>query len=69
MKSLKLLLLAAPLFLFSPVPASAGLICTVLDPILGCQDGIAAPVPEPSGALVMGLGLMIAAVARRRRGH
>ena len=32
----------------------------------GSSDGHENPVPEPSGALVMGAGLTVAALARRR---
>jgi hypothetical protein len=66
MKMLKLMLFAATSLFLLPVSASAGLIGDLLDPILGGSDPGVAPVPEPSGALLMGLGLLVAQVARRR---
>ena len=68
MQSLKSLLFAAVLPLLVPTSSSAGLLGDLLDPIIGDPNGAVAPIPEPSGALVMGAALATAAlVARRRR--
>jgi hypothetical protein len=67
MKSIQSLLLAAVLPLLVPAPSSAGLIGSLLDPILSGGDGSVAPVPEPSGAIVMGAALLTLGVVRRMR--
>jgi hypothetical protein len=61
-KFMKTLLLAMPLLLL-PIASSAGLI----GGILGDFDDTTVPsVPEPSGALVMGVALATVVVAQRR---
>jgi hypothetical protein len=65
MKLVKMLTLSAVLFL-APIAASAGLIGSLLDPILD-PSGPAPAVPEPSGALVMGVALGTVALATRRK--
>ena len=64
MKLVRMLMLSAVLFLL-PIAASAGLICEILNT---CGGETPPPsVPEPSGALVMGIALITVALAGRRQ--
>jgi len=67
MKMVKKSLLAVASFLLVPIAASAGLLDSILGPVLPGGDAPAAPVPEPSGALLMGLALTAVTLAARRR--
>ena len=68
MQSFKLLVFAAVSPLLVPTASSAGLIGDLLDPILNPSGGTVAPIPEPSGALVMSVALVtVAAFVRFRR--
>jgi hypothetical protein len=58
------MLSAAVLPLLIPAASSAGLL-DILDPVL--NPPTVAPVPEPSGALIMGAALLVLAAARRQR--
>jgi hypothetical protein len=62
MKLLNLLMLPAALILI-PVSSSA-LLCEILNT---CSETPPAAVPEPSGALVMGIALVTVALAGRRQ--
>ncbi len=74
MKQVKLLMLAAALLL-APMTASAGLVGEIIGRLDLSGDFIAddfdddftRPVPEPSGALVMGVALATVALAKRRQ--
>ena len=63
MKLVRMLMLSAVLFLL-PIAASAGLICEILQT---CPETPPPSVPEPSGALVMGIALVTVALAGRRQ--
>jgi hypothetical protein len=64
-KFMKTLLLAMPLLLL-PIASSAGLLDGIGDLL---DDTTTAPsVPEPSGALVMGVALVTVVAAKRRLG-
>jgi len=63
MKLVRMLMLSAVLFLL-PMAASAGLICEILNT---CGETPPPSVPEPSGALVMGIALVTVALAGRRQ--
>ena len=71
MKTIKMLLLATPLLLI-PISSSAGLLSSFFSIFrVGTTTDFAddtnpAPVPEPSGALVMGVALATVLVAQRR---
>ena len=62
MKLTKALLLAATLLL-APAAALAG----DLPPPVGDFDDVEQPIPEPSGALIMGMALAGTALVLRRR--
>ena len=64
----KSLLLVAMLLLIAPLSASAGILGKIFDDIITLppHDDVTPSVPEPSGALLMGLGLVIAAAVKRR---
>ena len=63
MKLVRMLMLSAVLFLL-PIAASAGLVCEILNT---CSETPPPSVPEPSGALVMGIALVTVALAGRRQ--
>jgi hypothetical protein len=65
MKLVHSLMLSAALFLI-PVVSSAGLLGDIIGGITGGDDVAPAPVPEPSGALLMGLALVTVAIVGRR---
>jgi len=65
MKKLKLLFSVAVLTVLVPV-ASSALLDDVVCGLLGCS-GNPPPVPEPSGALIMGAALLTLAVVRKAR--
>jgi hypothetical protein len=62
---LKMLLSLAVLMLI-PTIAMAGLLGEILDPILNPGGGTVAPIPEPSGALIMAVALGTVALVKRR---
>jgi hypothetical protein len=64
MKTLKLFSVAAVSLLLVPAASFAGLLDIL--PI-GGGDGSPAPVPEPSGALIMGAALLAVSVTRKLR--
>ena len=63
MKFMKTLLLAMPLLLL-PIASSAGLIGGIIGDVF--DDTTVPSVPEPSGALVMGVALVTVVAAQRR---
>jgi hypothetical protein len=65
MKKLKLLFFVAVLTVLVPV-ASSALLGDVVCGLLGCPEN-PPPVPEPSGALIMGAALLTLAVVRKAR--
>ena len=61
------MLLSFAVLLLTPTIAMAGLLGEILDPILNPGGGgTVAPIPEPSGALIMGFALVTVALASRR---
>ena len=63
MMKLKSLLFVAVLTVLVPVASSAGLVCELLN---SCPEN-PPPVPEPSGALIMGAALLTLGVIRKAR--
>ena len=67
MKTMKLVMSAAALLLLVPA-ASSAVLGDVLCGLLPCSGTPpAAPVPEPSGALIMGAAMLVLAAVRRSR--
>ena len=62
-----MLFLLSLILMTTPLSASAGLFDFLLDDTTPVGDSTVPAVPEPSGAILMGLGLTIAAVLRRAR--